>query len=139
MVGSVPLPRGPVTAGQALLCIGASLLAGLTAGRLSRSNWSILLAPLGYVVAYEAARLVIGVAGATFGAIRLDNTYGIVAFVAGRGFHGLLALLPMAAGAGVGVVLARPHRRRAWIPGGLLTVATLALAVVVVLQQRRPR
>ena len=47
LVSSVPLPRGPVTGGQALLCIGTSLLAGLAAGRMSRSNWSILLAPLG--------------------------------------------------------------------------------------------
>jgi pimeloyl-ACP methyl ester carboxylesterase len=127
-----------VTTGQSLLCIGVSLLAGLAAGRLSRSRWSILLAPLAYVVAYEIARSFIGVAGATFGPIRLDNTYGIVALVAGRGFHGLVALLPMAAGASVGVILARPHRRRAWIPAGLLSVATLALAVAVALPATPP-
>ena len=138
IVSSIPLPRGPVTTGQALLCVGASVLAGLAAGRMSRSSWSILLAPLGYVVAYEAARLVLGVAGATFGPIRLDNAYGIVALVAGRGFHGLLALLPMAAGASLGVVLGRPHRRRAWIPGGLLSMATLALTVAVVLPASVP-
>jgi proline iminopeptidase len=138
IVSSVPLPRGPVTAGQAILCIGASLLAGLIAGRLSRSSWSILLAPLGYVVAYEVARSVMGVAGATFGPIRLDNTYGIVALVAGRGFHGLLALLPMAAGASLGVVLGRPHHRRAWIPGGLLAAATVALGVAVALPASVP-
>ena len=138
IASSLPLPRGPVTAGQSLLCIGISLLAGLIAGRLSRSSWSMLVAPLAYVVAYEIARSSIGVAGATFGPIRLDNTYGIVALVAGRGFHGLVALLPMAAGASAGVILARPHRRRAWIPAGLLSVTTLALAVAVALPATPP-
>ena len=79
-----------------------------------------------------------GVAGATFGPIRLDNTYGIVALVAGRGVHGLLALLPMAAGASVGVVLARPHRRRAWVPAGLLSAATLVLGIAVALPASPP-
>jgi pimeloyl-ACP methyl ester carboxylesterase len=138
IASTVPLPRGPVTGGQALLCIGASLLAGLAAGRLSRSRWSVLLAPLAYIAATEVTRAFIGVAGATFGPIRLDNTYGIVALVAGRGVHGLLVLVPMAAGASVGVVLARPWRRRAWIPAGLLSAATLAVGVAVALPASPP-
>ncbi len=138
IASTVPFPRGPVTSGQALLCIGASLVAGLAAGRLARTRWSILLAPLAYIAATEVTRSVIGVAGATFGPIRLDNTYGIVALVAGRGVHGLLALLPLAAGASVGVVLSRPRRRRAWIPGGLLSAATLALGIAVALPAAPP-
>lgn len=138
IASTVPFPRGPVTSGQALLCIGASLVAGLAAGRLARTRWSILLAPLAYIAASEVTRSVIGVAGATFGPVRLDNTYGIVALVAGRGVHGLLALLPLAAGASVGVVLSRPHRRRAWIPGGLLSAATLALGIAVALPASPP-
>ncbi len=138
VASSMLLPRGPVTGGQALLCMGASVAAGLAAGRVSRSGWSALLAPLGYVVAYEVARSIIGIAGATFGPIRLDNTYGIVALVAGRGAHGLLTLLPIAAGASVGVVLAGSHRRRVWIAGGLLSAAVAALAVAVAVPASAP-
>ena len=63
LVSSVPMPRGPVTGGQALIVIAVSLLIGVAAGYLMRSRWALLLAPLAYVVAYELAR--IGIAGAS--------------------------------------------------------------------------
>jgi len=92
LISSVPMPRGPVTAGQAVVVIGTSLLVGVAAGYLMRSRWALLLAPLAYVVTYELAR--IGIAGASLGIPRFDSIYGIAAFAVGRGFHGLARDLP---------------------------------------------
>lgn len=63
------------------------------------------LAPLAYIILFELVRP----AGAvpTVGAIRLDNTYGVLAFLVGRGFQGLVALLPLILGAGVAAFLTR--------------------------------
>ena len=129
LISSVPMPRGPVSAGQGLAVIATSLLVGGLAGHLLRSRWAVLLAPLAYMAAYELARL--GIAGASLQGFRFDNMYGIAAFIAGRGFHGLLALLPMAVGVSIGVALARRSRGLALLPTGALTVAVLGLAVLV--------
>ncbi len=136
LVASVPMPRGPIAAQEALMVIASSLAVGLIAGFLVRSRWALLLAPLGYAAGYDLAR--IGIEGAAFGPIRLDTPYGIVALVAGRGVHGLLALVPMLAGASVGLVLARRHRLRSFAPGGVLLAATAALAVFVALPGSPP-
>ena len=79
----------------------AGLAVGLIAGLVMRSRWALLLAPLAYVVAIELARR--GLAGPTVGAIRLDETFGILALILGRGFHGLVGLLPMLIAAELGV------------------------------------
>jgi 4-hydroxybenzoate polyprenyltransferase len=71
LVSSVPMPRGPVTGGQALVVIGTSMLVGTGAGYLMRSRWALLLAPLAYIAAYELAR--IGIAGASLGIPRFDS------------------------------------------------------------------
>jgi proline iminopeptidase len=130
------LPRGPVTAEQGLVVIATSLLVGLAAAALTRTRWALLLAPLGYVVGSELARL--GVAGAAFGPIRLDSTYGIVAVVVGRGVHLLLALAPLAAGIGIGLALARPRRARSWVAAGVLAAVTAGLAVLVAMPGSAP-
>ena len=112
LVSSVPMPRGPVTDSQALIVIAVSLLVGLAAGYVMRSRWALLLAPMAYVAAYELARL--GIAGASLEVIRFDSVYGIAAFAAGRGIHGLLALLPMVVGVSIGLAnrpTATPARR----------------------------
>ncbi len=127
-LSSGPLPRGPIDAPQGLAVIAASVLVGLAAGSLLRSRWALLLAPLGYVAGYELARL--GIQGAAFGPIRLDTPYGIVALVAGRGVHGLLALVPMLAGTSVALALPRPRVRSA-LPAGVLLATTAAIAVIV--------
>ncbi len=128
-VSSIPMPRGPVTAGQGLAVIAASLLVGVLAGYLMRSRWAMILAPLAYVVAYELARL--GIGGASLDGFRLDNPYGIIALVVGRGFHGLLAILPMIVGVSIGIAAAR--RTSGWrlLPTGLLTAVVIGLAVLV--------
>ena len=129
LVSSAPMPRGPLDAAQGLVVIATSLLVGLASGTVLRSKWSLVLAPAAYIAAYELAR--IGIAGAAFGPLRLDTTYGIVALVAGRGVHGLLAVFPMVAGAAIALAAQRPRRRRSVLPAGVLGVATVALAAVV--------
>ena len=144
LVSSVPMPRGPVTGGQGLIVIAVSLLIGLAAGYVMRSRWAMVLAPLAYVAAYELAR--IGIRGASLEGIRFDSVYGIAAFVAARGFHALLALLPMLVGASIGVALAQRGRRErsglrgivALLPTGILTLAVIGLAVLVALPASTP-
>ena len=137
LVSSVPMPRGPVTGGQGIAVILASVAVGMAAGYLMRSRWAMLIAPIAYLVAYELSR--IGIAGASLDGFRLDNVYGVLALLVGRGFHGLLALFPMAVGAGIGVAIARPPKRAiALIPTGILSVAVVALAVLVAIPGSTP-
>ncbi|GAA1587951.1 hypothetical protein GCM10009828_010630 [Actinoplanes couchii] len=129
-------PRGPLTGGQALWSIVISAAVGVLAGRSARSRWAILLAPLLYVVALESAR--IGVSGPSVDPPVL-TPIGVLVLVSGRFMHGLLALLPMAAGA------AWAHRRPARtrfrrvagrVATSLATALTVALAVAVVVPAR---
>ncbi|MDF2735889.1 MAG: alpha/beta hydrolase fold protein [Chloroflexota bacterium] len=137
LVSSAPMPRGPVTDGQALIVIALSLMIGAAAGYVMRSRWALLLAPLAYIAAYELAR--VGIRGASLEVIRFDSVYGIAAFATGRGLHGLLALLPMVLGVGIGIGLAgRGHRDRSrrWravrhLPAAVLSLAVIGLAVLV--------
>ena len=123
---SLAMPHGPATAPQALLVLGASLAVGVACGRVMRSRWVALLAPLAHILAIEIARL--GVGGPTAGAIRLDEPYGIIALVLGRGFHGLVGLLPMLIGIGFGRALAK---RAAGDTRAIRPVPTIVGAVVV--------
>ncbi|HSM44013.1 MAG TPA: hypothetical protein VK969_03240, partial [Acidimicrobiia bacterium] len=97
-------PRGPTTAGQALVSMAVALAIGVGAGLVMANRWSLLIAPGVFVIVFEIAR--IGIVGLTVDAINLGSFYGIVAFVLGRVLHGILVLLPMILGAGLGVVLA---------------------------------
>ena len=136
LISSVPMPRGPVTSGQALVVIGTSLLVGVAAGYVMRSRWALLLAPVAYIATYELARL--GIAGASLGIPRFDSIYGIAAFAAGRGVHALLALLPMVVGASIGLAIARPRRLLALVPTGILTLGVIGLAVLVAVPASTP-
>lgn len=51
LLTALTMPRGPATAGQALLVMGSTLLAGLLAGLLLRRRWAMLLAPAVYITA----------------------------------------------------------------------------------------
>lgn len=138
------MPHGPATAPQVLIVMALGLIVGLAAGLTMRSRWVLLLAPLSYVLAVELAQR--GVAGPTVGAIRLDGTFGILALILGRGFHGLVGLLPMLLGAAFGLRVAHalagepawPNSLVGWLPTGLATLALLALAVAVALPARTP-
>ena len=129
LVSSAFMPRGPVTGDQGVVVIVSSVLVGVAAGYLMRSRWAIVLAPLAHMVAYELSRL--GIAGASLDGFHLDNPYGIAAFVAGRGFHGLLALFPMAVGVSIGRALSRGRGGWSLLPTRILTAAVMGLAVLV--------
>lgn len=130
-------PRGPATTTQALATMAAALLIGVLAGLIMGNRWSLLVTPLVFVIVFELARL--GVDGPTVDGIHLDTVYGIIAFVVGRLFHGLLALAPLILGAVYGVWLAaRLGADRTTAPGtagwaftALASVGLLALAIVI--------
>ena len=130
-------PRGPATTTEALLWMAGSLVLGLVVGLILGSRWAMLLTPIGFVVAFELARM--GTSGPTVDGIHLGTTYGIIAFVVGRGVTYLLALPPLILGSVYGVELAarlgRDGTRRlrfvGWSLTGLASVGCLGLAIVV--------
>lgn len=99
-------PRGPLTSAEVLVAMALGLLVGLCSGAIARSRWSMLWAPLAFVVTFELVRL--GAVGPTVDGPRFSS-YGVLALVVGRGFHGLVALAPMLLGAAVGAGISR-HR-----------------------------
>ena len=104
------MPRGPLTTSEALWSIVISLAVGVGAGLALRSRWAMLLAPVAFGAVFEVVRL--GFDGPTVDGISTSE-YGIYAFVVGRGFHGLLSLLPLVLGAALGAGWARAMRRGA--------------------------
>lgn len=145
MLTALIMPHGPITTAQVWLAMAATLAAGLLAGYAARSPWAMLLAPLVYVAVFEL--ITPGGATPTVGAIRLDTSYGILALLMGRGFHGLVALLPLLLGTGVGVFLARfqvgvtvsPMRTFLQAaPLGILALLVAALAVLNGIPARTP-
>jgi proline iminopeptidase len=124
------MPRGPVTAAHALGAMALLSLVGLAAGLLSRSRWSLIVVPVVLVLAFEVARA--GTPGPTVDRVHLGSTYGIIAFVVGRGVTWLLFLPPVLLGTSLGLGLAglagrAGARRTGWLGWGL----TALLAVVV--------
>lgn len=118
----VTMPRGPLTTTQALASIAISLLIGATAGWLTKTRWAILAAPAVFAAATELTRL--GAEGPTVDAPHA-SAFGLVAFLAGRGVHGLLALLPLAVGAAYGAGATRTI-------AGRIVIALPTAAVVLV-------
>lgn len=110
MVSGWWMPRGPVSTTESLACLGIGLFVGLSMGWATGSRWSILIAPVAYVLVYELARLPVD--GPTVDGFRL-SMYGGIAFATGRLFQGLVVLLPMAWGAAAGAAAWRRSRRRA--------------------------
>ena len=137
-------PRGPVTATQALATMLISIGVGGLAGLLARSRWAMLLVPALFVFVFEAAR--VGADGPTVDGLHVDSVYGLVAFFSGRGFHGVLALVPMVLGAALGAALARRLQGRAagqanrsrtvgsyvrTVVAAIVALALVALAVLI--------
>lgn len=73
----------------------------LSGGRLLRvcNAIAMVLAPAAYMIAVELGQL--NRVGPTVGPIRLGETFGILALLLGRGFHGLVGVLPIVAGVGM--------------------------------------
>jgi len=149
LLSSLAMPHGPATAAQALAVMATSLAVGFVAGWGLRSRWAMLIGPVAYVVASELGRL--DAIGPTVDAPRLDEVYGILALALGRGFHGLLALLPMALGASVGAwtwrrqaappgdeVAGLPHRVVRRLPWAVAVLLIGGLAVAIALPPSTP-
>ena len=135
------MPRGPVSAGDALMSMLVCLAVGLLSGFALRSRWALLVAPLVFSGVFELVR--ISEVGPTVDSIHAGSVYGVIAFISGRGLHFVLALLPMVLGAAFGAGIARragaaaasrPQRgglvaRR--VVAGATGLALLALAVFI--------
>lgn len=124
-VWALAMPRGPVDAGSGLALMVTGLLLGALAGLVLRRRCAVLVVLLAHVVAYELVRLPVD--GPSVDGIRLDNTYGVIGFVTGRLFDGVLLVLP----AMVGVLYGAGLSRRGHRPGVLRRVSAAALAVLV--------
>lgn len=111
-------PRGPVSTLQALTTLAVSLVVGGLAGLLLRSRWAMLLAPVVFVGVFELARW--RAVGPTVDGLHLGSFYGLVAAGAGRGFHGLLTLVPLALAAALGASRARRLQGHRVAPTGRL-------------------
>ena len=130
-------PRGPVTTSQALVSLALALLVGVAAGLLMGSRWSMLLAPIVFMIVFELARH--GVDGPTVDAIHLGSTYGVIAFIVGRFVHAILVLVPLILGARYGVGLAarlgnegaQTLGAAGWAVSGLVTIALAGIAIAV--------
>ena len=127
-------PRGPMTTTQVLTAMVIGALVGVMAGVAMRSRWAMLLAPVVFAAVFEVVR--IGSVGPTVDAIHPGSTYGILAFAVGRGFHGVVGLLPMLLGAAYGSALARrttgdPRSRHGRARVGLNLRRTFAGAATV--------
>lgn len=101
-------PRGPVEPGESLVAMAIALVVGGCAGWLLRSRALVLGVPVWYAVAFELTRL--PAQGPTVDAVNLDEVYGLLAAVSGRGVHGLLVFPALLIGGLAGVRSARRHR-----------------------------
>lgn len=133
LISATALPHGPATSAQALAAMAGGFAAGVLAGWLIRSRWALLIVPLAHIVALELLRR--NAVEPSIGAIRLDNVYGLLAFLTGRGLYGLLALLPMVIGTGMGILLVqrktRPVGRAAKVVFSLAVAGLLAFALMI--------
>ena len=120
-------PLGPTTAAGALALLAGGLAVGLVAGALARSRWMLLLAPLSFFVAFEAARSGAGLL--TTGPLRLGSAYGPLAYLLGRFVPWTLAGISLTLGAGWGVraALRRPAGRGPVIASALTALLAGAL------------
>lgn len=110
------MPRGPLSTLQVLAAMFLGMATGGASGVALRSRWAMLLAPSAFVVVFELTR--IGITGPTVDA-PAASTYGLMALVVGRGFHGLVGLTPMVLGAALGAGTVR--RRTAHAAGDAST------------------
>ena len=86
-----------------------AMVAGFGAGEFPgfgmRSRWAMLLSPVVFVAVFELVR--VGADGPTVDAPDLGSVLGVVIAAIGRGFQGVLTLVPLALGAALGAGVAR--------------------------------
>ncbi len=112
LLTTLQMPHGPATPGQVWgVMLGMLALGGL-GGLLIGRRWAFWPLVAAYIVAVELTRL--RAVGPTVDLPRMNNVYGILALVVGRGVHGLIALPALWLGVEVGATVARtPGRWRA--------------------------
>ena len=137
---ALTMPRGPVTATDAILSMLLGAVVGVASGWLV-GRWAMLGAPVVFAVCFELGR--IGIEAPSLDGIHLGSSLGIVLFIAGRGFHGLITLVPMIWGAAIGSTMVRRvaageswPRSVPWFSTTLLVVA-LAASIALVAQTAR--
>ena len=101
------MPRGPVTAAQALVALICGLALGVATGYVMRSRWAMLVAPVVVAVVFELRWVWLD--GPTVDAPRFDTTYGFLAIILGRGFFFFVCTVPLLLGVALGAALARRH------------------------------
>ncbi len=151
LLTALAMPRGPVTAPQVLVVMITGFIAGFFAGLFLCSRWAMLLGPVVYFITFEFGR--VNARGPTVDAIGTSSSFDLLAFVAGRGVHGMLSLVPMVLGVAYGAGLARRivaippppagFRQRLWLAtrrvvASLTTLALIALAFWALQPARTP-
>lgn len=136
IVAAQLLPRGPISARDALAWMLGSLVVGVACGVALGSRWSVVAAPAVAIAAFELARL--GTNGPTVDAVHVGSIYGIIAVVVGRGVTFLLSVPAMMLGAVLGVELAartgRPRTARLGLfSGAAALLVALGLTGVALL------
>ena len=104
------MPRGPVSAAQALVALFAGLALGALTGHVMRSRWAMLIVPVVVAIAFELRW--VWLAGPTVDAPRFDTTYGVLAIILGRGFLFIVCTVPILLGVAIGAAFARRQRGR---------------------------
>lgn len=122
-------PRGPVTPFGAVVTLGIGLVVGLIAGLVTRSGWSALVVAGCHIAAFELIRSSSRLP--TVGALRLDTSFGVLAFVLGRVIPWALATIPMAIGVRWALRVGRPGRRPLALGATSLVLALLAGWLVI--------
>jgi len=128
---AVVMPRGPVTPGQVIVFVLVGVGVGVTSGWLL-GRWALLAAPVLFALTFELGR--IGFDAPSLDGIHLESTIGIVLFVTGRLFHGLVVLIPMIWGAAIGSTMAR----RAGEVEGTAALPKVSMTLLAVLISRWP-
>lgn len=119
-------PRGPVTAVDGLVLIVGGLACGLLAGAAARSRWTILIAPIAFVIVFELFRL--GSPLPTGGPLNSGSSFGVLAFVLGRIVAWPLGCLAILTGSAWRV--AGPGRRTGVVVGSVV-LALIAVFLFV--------
>lgn len=131
MVSAWLTPRGPVTTREALVAMVIAFAVGVASGAVMRNRWSMVVAPLAFAIVFELGR--IGTVGPTVDAIHVGSFLGTVAFVLGRGVHGIIVLAPMILGSVHGVWLSnRGGKGGSAAMGGFGRTITAMTAVVLI-------
>jgi proline iminopeptidase len=128
-------PRGPITTTEAVISMGVAFGVGVVAGLIVTNRWSLWLLPIVFVAVFELGR--IHLTGPTVDGLHLGSTYGIIAFIVGRLWHGVLVLVPLGLGMLHGMRLRDRRRnipftaisRLGWILTNLATVALIGFGL----------